>query len=72
MSRTKMSYDKNKDQWYVVLSGKEYGLHCGESFELYIGRKAIYCQLELANNWYIIMENTRLDLREDDQYMVKI
>ncbi|WP_203557049.1 DUF5348 domain-containing protein [Bacillus sp. B15-48] len=67
-----MRYDQNQDQWYVALSGGEYGLHCGECFELYIGRTAIPCRLELANRWYIIMENTRLDLREDDQYMVKI
>jgi hypothetical protein len=67
-----MRYDQIKDQWYVVLRGREYSLHCGENFELYIGRKAIPCQLELANKWYVIMENTRLDLREDDQYTVNI
>jgi hypothetical protein len=67
-----MSYDQIQDQWYVVLSGREYGLHCGESFELYIGRKAIPCQLELADKWYVIMEDTRLDLREDDHYTVNI
>lgn len=72
MNRTKMRYDQNQDQWYVNLSGKEYGLHCGESFELYIGRKAIPCQLELAKKWYIIIENIRLDLREDDEYLVRV
>lgn len=72
MNRTRMRYDKDQDQWYVVKDGKEYGLNCGESFELYIGRKAIPCQLELANKWYVIIENTRLDLRENDQYMVNI
>ncbi|MFK4997413.1 DUF5348 domain-containing protein [Bacillus sp. N9] len=72
MNRTKMHYDRVRDQWYVLLGGKEYGLHCGEVFDLYIGRKTIPCQLELANKWYVIMGNTRLDLRENDQYTINI
>jgi hypothetical protein len=72
LNKTRMRYDRTKDHWYVVLRGREYGLHCGESFDLYIGRKAIPCQLELANKWYVIIDNTRLDLREDDQYTVNI
>lgn len=67
-----MHYDEVQDQWVVVLNGKKYGLHCGESFELYIGEMAITCQLELANKWYVIIDDTRLDLRENDQYLVNI
>lgn len=67
-----MHYNQIRDQWYVDIHGREYGHHCGESFELYIGPKTIPCQLELANKWYVIVRNTRLDLREDDQYTVKL
>jgi hypothetical protein len=48
-NRTSMRYDQIRDQWCVDLRGKEYGLHCGESFELCIGSKAIPCSLELAS-----------------------
>lgn len=67
-----MRYDELQDQWVVVLNGKKYGLHCGESFELYVGQMAIPCQLELAKKWYVIMDDTRLDLRENDQYLVNV
>lgn len=72
MKKTKMHFDRTRDQWYVELAGRKYGLHCGESFELYIGRKAIACQLELGSKWYVIMGDTRLDLRENDLYTVNI
>jgi len=72
MNRTRIRYDQIQDQWCVELDGREYGLHCGESFELYIGRKTIPCRLELASKWYVIMGNTRFDLREDDQYLVNL
>jgi hypothetical protein len=72
LKKTRMHYDQMQEQWYVDLAGRKYGLHCGESFELYIGRKAIPCQLELSNKWYVIMGDTRLDLRENDQYKVNI
>ena len=67
-----MRYDYIQDQWCVDLNGREYGLHCGEKLELYVGRRTIPCRLELANKWYVIAENTRLDLRESDQYIIKI
>ncbi|MDC3418738.1 DUF5348 domain-containing protein [Aquibacillus salsiterrae] len=72
MNKTRMRYDQGRDQWFVNLDGREYVLHCGESFELYIGSNALLCQLELASKWYVIMGNTRFDLREHDQYMVNL
>jgi hypothetical protein len=68
----RMHYDQMRDQWCLDLAGRKYGLHCGESFELYIGRKAIPCQLELDSKWYVIMGEIRLDLRGNDQYKVNI
>lgn len=70
MIKTTMRYDDAQEQWCIDIKGKEYSLHCGESFELFIGSKPIPCCLELASKWYIIMGNTRFDLREGDQYMV--
>ncbi|QQK74890.1 DUF5348 domain-containing protein [Salicibibacter cibarius] len=72
MTKYSMHYDQHQDQWSVELQGRKYSLHCGESFELYIGRKSIPCRLELANKWYVIMGDVNLDLRESDQYMIKL
>jgi len=72
MGRDTMHYNQIQDQWYVDIHGREYSLHCGEGFEIYIGRKAIPCRLELADKWYIVVGNTRFDLREEDQYLVKL
>lgn len=72
MSRNSMRYNPIQDQWYVDIHGREYNLHCGESFEIYIGCNTIPCRLELANKWYVILGNTRFDLRQDDQYTIKL
>jgi|HigsolmetaAR206D_1030411.scaffolds.fasta_scaffold14703_2 hypothetical protein len=72
MNKNRMRYDHEQEQWYVDIRGMKYALHCGESFELYIGRKSFPCRLELAKNWYVIMDDVRFDLREGDQYTVKI
>lgn len=72
LKKTRMRYDELQDQWVVVLNGKEYGLHCGEGFELYVGQKAIPCQIELGKKWYVIMGDIRLELRESDQYLVNV
>lgn len=72
MNRAMMRYDYIQERWVIDLKGEEYeyDLHCGECFELYIGDKAIPCRLELSRKWYVVMENARFDLREDDQYTV--
>ncbi|MCL4439689.1 MAG: DUF5348 domain-containing protein [Firmicutes bacterium] len=51
---------------------REYGLHCGEYFEIWIGKTSIACRLELGNNWYIIMQGVRFNLRTQDTYRVKV
>lgn len=67
-----MRYSQTQDQWYVEIHGRKYSLHCGESFDLYIGGKSIPCRIELANKWYVITDDARLDLRENDHYTVKL
>jgi len=72
MNKYNMHYDQNQEQWLVKLRGREYALHCGESFELYIGQKPIPCRLELADKWYVIMNDTSFDLRANSQYMINL
>ena len=72
MNTYTMQYDQGKEQWLVEFGEINYFLHCGESFELYIGKRPMRCRLELANNWYVIMDNTSFDLRENSQYMIKL
>lgn len=67
-----MNYDQDLERWFVELQEREYALHCGENFQLFIGRKPIPCQLELAEKWYVIMNNTSFDLRENEQYMIQL
>lgn len=36
-----MRYDSQHDRWVVVLGNREYGLHCGEYFQLLVGRPTL-------------------------------
>jgi hypothetical protein len=72
MNRGVMMYDPCRDRWIVKLNGTIYGVHCGESFELVIGSHNISCRLELDDQWYIIMQDVRLNLRAHDSYIVNI
>ncbi|TFJ92652.1 DUF5348 domain-containing protein [Lentibacillus salicampi] len=70
MIKYSMHYDQNQEQWFVERQERDYALHCGETFALYIGRRSIPCRLELADKWYVVMEDARFDLRENDQYTI--
>ena len=72
MNKYNMHYDQNQEQWLVKLRGREYALHCGVNFELYIGQNPIPCRLELADKWYVIMNDTSFDLRANSQYMINL
>lgn len=67
-----MNYDLDQEQWFVELQERDYALHCGESFQLFIGSKPIPCRLELAKKWYVVMDNANFDLRENEQYMIRL
>lgn len=67
-----MNYDQDRDQWFIELKEIEYALHCGESFQLFIGQKPTPCRLELAERWYVVIDTTRFDLRESEQYMIQL
>jgi len=67
-----MNYDQNQDQWFVELQEREYALHCGESFQLFMARKPMPCRLELAEKWYVVIGGASFDLRENEQYMIQL
>mgnify|MGYP001409542328 CR=1 FL=1 len=73
MSRhVEMVYDDDLERWMIDLDGRYYGLHCGECFELVIGIMKIPCRLELDSQWYVMMQEVRLNLRPKDTYRVII
>jgi len=67
-----LKYDGKADRWMVHMGGYSYGLHCGECFELHIGDNSIPCRLEYSDEWYVIMHDTRFNLRVQNIYRVKI
>lgn len=70
--RYDLKYDQDADRWMVHMGGHSYGLHCGEWFELRIGDRSVPCCLEYDQQWYVIIHDTRFDLRVRDTYKVKI
>lgn len=70
--KVQMHYDKEQQQWLVPLNDRYYGLHCGEHLEIFIGKAAVPCRLELDLSWYVIMDNARFYLRENDTYLVNV
>ncbi|MFC4620574.1 DUF5348 domain-containing protein [Camelliibacillus cellulosilyticus] len=67
-----MIYDDDSDRWIVDFNGRFYGLHCGETFELAIGKTAIPCRIELDSVWYIVLQGIRFNLRKQDTYRIII
>ena len=67
-----LTYDELTDRWVVHKGPQTFGLHCGECFELRIGNRSISCRLEYGQQWYVVIDDTRLNLRIWDTYKVKI
>lgn len=67
-----MRFNEQYDCWVVEWNDHRYLLHCGEYFELVLGVIKIPCRLELGQEWYLIMEGARLNLREQDTYKIRI
>lgn len=68
----KMTYDRDGVCWRVHLEGGSYALHCGECLEIRVGDRGIPCRIELDRDWYVIMRETRFNLRKKDTYQVDI
>lgn len=68
----RMSFDDQHDCWTIELNDRRYPLHCGECFELILGTSKVPCRLELDEEWYLIMEEIRLNLRERDTYRIRL
>jgi len=67
-----MFYNLYQDQWFIEIRGQEFALNCGECIELHINGNIIPCRLELADKWYVMMDNTSFYLRENEQYIVNL
>ncbi|MCW2278902.1 DUF5348 domain-containing protein [Heliophilum fasciatum] len=74
MSHTvEMSFDREQDRWVVPIGNWNYGLHCGEYFQLHLGRHSWPCRLELDTQWYVVVHNeVRFNLRTNDKYRVTV
>lgn len=69
-----MKYDPELECWFVVLEGRDYGLHCGEWFDLSLGETSIPCRLELDRKWYVLMGSGKLRfyLQTKEIYKVEV
>lgn len=70
-----MRYNKGLGCWLVVLGDTGYRMHCGEPFELRIGKNnGMPCRLELGKQWYVVIgsEGVKLNLRNDQTYQINI
>lgn len=67
-----LMYDPETDRWIIDAGSRAYSLHCGDCFQLNIGNQCIPCRIEMDWQWYIVMGNTRLDLRVQETYPVVI
>ncbi len=67
-----MRFDREYERWCVELQGRNYGLHCGESMELYIGGEPVACRLERDLEWYVILKDVCFNLRKSAKYMVNV
>ncbi|TWH59331.1 hypothetical protein DesLBE_3706 [Desulfitobacterium sp. LBE] len=67
-----LKYDGEIDRWVAHRGKNCYGLHCGEGLEVCIGNHNIPCSLEYDDTWYVIMQDTRFNLRTQNTYKAKI
>lgn len=69
-----MKYDREVGYWVVVLDEKEYGMHCGEWFDLFLSDTlSAPCRLEWDRNWYVVMlKNVRFNLRKQETYRIEL
>lgn len=65
-------YDIGQEQWCVRQGGRSYRLRCGECFNLYIGKTAYPCRLELDTEWYVILPETQFTLHTRTEYSVEM
>jgi hypothetical protein len=70
-----MRYQKDLGCWILVKGDCGYPMHCGESFELCIGKdRSVPCRLELGRQWYVILgsDGVRLNLQKSEIYKIAI
>ncbi|SED10857.1 DUF5348 domain-containing protein [Paenibacillus sp. GP183] len=65
-------YDIEQEKWCMRQGVRSYGLHCGECFDLYIGKTAYPCRLELDTDWYVILPETKFTLHLRTVYQVRM
>lgn len=67
-----MVYDRERGCWVVQLNGGTYTVHCGECFHIRIDdRHGFTCRLELDRDWYVIMGESRFNLKKKEVYQIR-
>jgi len=67
-----MDYDPKTERWQVHMNGKCCVMHCGERLEMLIGNYWLTCRIEMDRDWYIVIHETKLDLRKKDKYNIQM
>ncbi|MCF8568576.1 DUF5348 domain-containing protein [Alicyclobacillus tolerans] len=72
MQRAVLRYLKEYDRWVAEVGEEMFSLHCGEGFELHMGRRKVPCRIEMGRTWYVIMEDIPLVLMQNRTYRISI
>ncbi|SHK10617.1 hypothetical protein SAMN02745227_01523 [Anaerobranca californiensis DSM 14826] len=67
----KLVYSKEKECWYFKGKENHFPISCGEHLQIKIFNKYRPCRVELAHDWYVILDNISFVLFKSFSYDVK-
>ena len=70
--RAVLRYLKEQDRWFADIGKQMFSLHCGEGFQIHIGRQKVHCRIERGKTWYLIVDDVPLGLLENKEYVISI
>ncbi|GMA52259.1 hypothetical protein GCM10025857_36160 [Alicyclobacillus contaminans] len=72
MRRAVLRYVEEYDRWFANVGKQMTALHCGEGFQLHMGRRKVDCRIEMGRTWYVIMGDVPLALMKNKTYLISI
>jgi hypothetical protein len=70
--RAILRYREEQDRWIADTGNQMFSLHCGEGFQLHVGRQKVNCRIEMARTWYVIADDVPLGLLKNKEYLISI
>ena len=72
MRRAVLRYMEEYDRWFADVGKEMFSLHCGEGFQLHMGRRKVPCRIEMGRTWYVFAEDVPLVLMQNRTYLISI